>query len=586
MRLSNIDGVRRLGIFFFYDAEGRADDYVFTLLDSLAPHFSQQIVVVNGELDEASRARFTAMPGTELLVRANEGFDSWAYKAALDHLGWEAVDAFDELIMYNFTIVGPVASFDAMFERMDDRDLDFWGITVHHGAPFDPWGLLETPTLQEHIQSHFIAVRRSLASSALFHTYWDKLPPIPDYAHAVAKHEARFTHHFAAQGFAWAPYVDTSDMRSRTFYPLNTLPVELIRDRECPIFKRKTLFAGQESVLDENGTRNARDLYDFLDASGRYDMAVLREHMQRTMDQRAQFQTMHDFILLPEGPPADPVAVPSSSAIVSTGVREPERTALAAALADEVVLAGPEPRIAAAQTRAVAARRHAITAAAQVDGDVILLVDVDGFPEEMPSVDAEDRRWAVREALGSDRATAERVLAEFARDPLLGMVVAPPSLHRGWFGELGHEWDGAHPDFHDIRRALGVTVPTDPRGAPLAAVGGAAWIRRSAILPFAAAVEAAPAGLLVGLSLADWGRLLPLAVQQQGYAVRIALSPALAKNLLSISLQTLRRIGAAAGHGAGEGASQLVARLDADAKRGAHRGAAGFAARLRGLLRA
>ena len=213
MRLTNIDGVRRLGIFFFFDAEGHADEYVFTLLDSLAPHLAHQVVVVNGRLDAASRARFEAMPDTDLVVRANEGFDSWAYKAGLEHLGWDAVDAFDELVMYNFTIVGPVASVDDMFRSMDDRDLDFWGVTVHHGAPFDPWGLLETPTLLEHLQSHFIAARRSLVSSALFHAYWDDLPPIPDYAHAVAKHEAKFTHHFSSFGFRWQPFIDTAISR-------------------------------------------------------------------------------------------------------------------------------------------------------------------------------------------------------------------------------------------------------------------------------------------------------------------------------------------------------------------------------------
>lgn len=564
MRISNVEGPRRLGIFFFYDADGHADEYVFTLLDGLAAHFSQQVIVVNGSLDEVTRVRFAAMRSTELIVRENEGFDSWAYKAGLDHLGWDVVDGFDELVMYNFTIVGPVASFDDMFARMDSQDLDFWGITVHHGAPFDPWGLLETPTLQEHIQSHFIAARRSLVASDLFHSYWDDLPSIPDYSHAVAKHEARFTHHFATLGFTWAPYVDTSDMRTRTLYPLNSLPVELIRDRACPIFKRKTLFAGQESVLDENGARNARDLYDFLDASGRYDMRVLRAHMQRTMDQRAQFQTMHDFILI--DPSAAPIEVPSTTAIVAAGVRERERLAVASAVVDEVVLAGHPSRVADRGTPSIDAPLHPVTAAAHVDGDLILLLGVDGFPDELPRIDAEDRRWAVREALGADRAAAALVAAEFARDPLLGMVVAPPSLHRGWFGELGHEWDGAHPEFERIRRELGIDVPVDRRGAPLAPVGGAAWIRRSAILPFARAIEGAPHGLLVGLSDADWGRLLALAVQQEGFTVRMALSPALAKNLLSISLQTLRRIAAATGRGQGESASQLIDRLGSRAE--------------------
>lgn len=39
---------------------------------------------------------------------------------------------FDEMIMMNFTIMGPVYPLNEMFECMDAKDLDFWGVTKFH----------------------------------------------------------------------------------------------------------------------------------------------------------------------------------------------------------------------------------------------------------------------------------------------------------------------------------------------------------------------------------------------------------------------------------------------------------------------
>ena len=105
MKLSDLRSPKRLGIFFFFDEQGVVDDYVSTLLDGMQPHLDHVIIVVNGELNEAGRALFTTRPGTDLIERPNEGFDSWAYKTACDSIGWEGLAEYDEFVMFNFTIV-------------------------------------------------------------------------------------------------------------------------------------------------------------------------------------------------------------------------------------------------------------------------------------------------------------------------------------------------------------------------------------------------------------------------------------------------------------------------------------------------
>ncbi|MGM1030243.1 MAG: rhamnan synthesis F family protein [Actinomycetota bacterium] len=563
MRLANLDAVRRVGIFFFYDGDGIADETVRTLLDGVQPHFERTIVVVNGALDDESRAEFERRPGTELLQRDNRGFDSWAYKTAIEHIGWDAMAEIDELVLYNFTILGPVASVEAMFDDMDARDLDFWGVTVHHGAPFDPWGLLETPTLPEHLQSHWIAVRASMLQSEPFRRYWDDLPPIPDYAHAVAKHEARFTHHFSSFGFRWAPYIDTADLRQTTFYPLNSMPVELIRDRGCPIFKRKTLFAGIDSVIDEHATGNARDLYRFLAASGRYDMAVLDRHLARSADQRDVFETMHEWRILSPAPPTPATGPqPSTVALVEASEGWEQRVAAVRA-ADRIVLAGAPGTIAAIEASGahvdgvelVGVRAHPLEALAGASEELAVLALADGIPAELPGLDRDDRRADARESLGLPDRLADATAA--FEDPWVGALVSAPALQRGWFGELGHEADGATARLELAAGRLAIRARSN---APVVLQAGAAILRGCVAASLGARVrDAAPE--LPQLSVDEWARLIALAVQDEGMRARVSISPRLAEQRLSVMQHQLRGLAGAVGRGGGESYTQLLGRL-------------------------
>ncbi|ROR64897.1 rhamnan synthesis F family protein [Agrococcus jenensis] len=559
MRLANLDAVRRVGIFFFYDGDGVADETVTTLLDGVQPHFERTIVVVNGALDEASRAAFEARPGTELLQRENQGFDSWAYKTAIEHIGWDGIAEIDELVLYNFTILGPVASVDAMFADMDARDLDFWGLTVHHGAPFDPWGLLETPTLPEHLQSHWIAVRASMLQSAPFRRYWDELPPIPDYAHAVAKHEARFTHHFASFGFRWEPFVDTADLRQTTFYPLNSMPVELIRDRGCPIFKRKTLFAGIDSVIDEHATGNARELYRFLAASGRYDMGVLDRHLARSADQRDVFETMHEWRIL--APAA--ASRPSTVALVEASEGWEQRVD-AVRGADRIVLAGAPGTLAAIDAGAAAdldgvelvgVRAHPLEALADAEESLAVLALADGIPAELPGLDRDDRRADALESLGLPDRLADAAAA--FDDAAVGALVSAPALQRGWFGELGHEADGATARLELAASRLAIRARSN---APVVPQAGAAIVRGAVAASLGARIRDAAAEL-PQLSVDEWGRLLALAVQDAGLRPQLSISARLAEQRLSIMQHQLRGLTGAVGRGVGESYTQLLGRI-------------------------
>lgn len=226
---------KRLGIFFFFDAQGIVDSYVETLLTDMVKNLSELVIVVNGELTAKSYAKLAAFTDN-IILRENKGLDAWAYKTAMESYGWDRLVEFDEVVLFNATIMGPVYPFEEMFTEMAGRDIDFWGITWFHLAPGDPFGHALEGYLPRHLQSHFHAYRRSLVSSKAFQDYWDNLPQINSYEDSVGLHEAPFTQRFERLGFTSDVYVNTEDLEGFTLQPILFAPKQLIAERRCPIF--------------------------------------------------------------------------------------------------------------------------------------------------------------------------------------------------------------------------------------------------------------------------------------------------------------------------------------------------------------
>ncbi len=187
MKLDQKKQVNRLVIYFFYDADGVVDRYVPYMLEDVKKNCSELFVVCNGKLTPEGRETFQQFT-SNIMVRENVGFDVWAYKEALEHYGWDKLAEYDEVVLMNFTIMGPLYPFADMLEEMNKRDLDFWGITKFHKVMSNPYDNMYG-YLPEHIQSHFIAVRQSMLKSVEFQRYWKTRPKIKSYADAVGKNQ-------------------------------------------------------------------------------------------------------------------------------------------------------------------------------------------------------------------------------------------------------------------------------------------------------------------------------------------------------------------------------------------------------------
>jgi rhamnosyltransferase len=225
---------KRAVIYVVFDRRGAVEEYVTFALEKMRGDAEHILAVVNGALSEEGRARLEAVTD-DILVRPNEGFDIWGHKAGLEHLG-DRIDEFDEIVLTNDTWFGPVRPYAPVFERMAEREVDFWGMTDNVRMKNPATGNGVVP---DHLQSFWIAVRRRMFLSDAWRDYWRSLPAMEDYYSAVLTHEVTFTQRFTEAGFVAEAAFPAE--RYPTDHPALFNADLLIADG-CPLVKRRPFF--------------------------------------------------------------------------------------------------------------------------------------------------------------------------------------------------------------------------------------------------------------------------------------------------------------------------------------------------------
>ncbi|MBD7989671.1 rhamnan synthesis F family protein [Ochrobactrum quorumnocens] len=288
---------KRLAIAFFFDENHIVDDYMIYLMKHLKPYVDHTIFVSNGPISKVSELALKEV-SEEVILRKNEGFDVWAYKAGLEHIGYDRLQEYDEVLLYNHTFYGPIFPFSEMFEEMEKRSDDFWGISSHgklHPNPFTGSGVLP-----EHINSHFIAVRQPLLSSRIFRQYWETMDEINTYDESVLKHESRFTSYFSKYGYKWSTYVSLDDYD--TPYPVFLNICNSLKNRN-PILKRR-LFFHDPLFLDHHAV-DVPKAVDFIEKNTEYDTSLIWKNIVRAAEPRILNTNAALTKILPDYPVAD-----------------------------------------------------------------------------------------------------------------------------------------------------------------------------------------------------------------------------------------------------------------------------------------
>ena len=499
---------QRLGIYCFYDKYGHAASFIKTFLDDLMDNLDDLVVVVNGQLSDQARQLFSEYTKT-IIVRENKGLDVAAYKQAILTLGWEKLESYDEVICLNDTVMGPVYPFREMFACMDRKDVDFWGITAYAGETVDKE---QIPT---HLQAYWHAYRRSLVSSPAFHEYWETMPLWKDYAEVTRKHEMTFTKHFAQLGFKWASYIDWRKYKGYSSYPLLYMPMQIVRDDRCPIFKRRSFFVDYSAYFDQTAGQPALDLYEYLRDHTDYDVDMIWDAILPSYNIDDIRKAMHlDYVLPSQAINPQTHDRPRSAFIYHVYFMDlledtchyiaslPEETDLYITSTEDKI---PQIReymqqhgISHQATFIPVINRGRDVSALLVAACPVVLsgkYDVIGFAHDKKSSQnqenghhgTESQGFAYKlmeNTLGSE-AYVKNILTLFAENPRLGQVTPPPPYHALYFAHtIPHDWGANYEITKELLEdRLGIHVPLSPTKPTASAMGSCYWFRVEALKP-------------------------------------------------------------------------------------------------------
>lgn len=499
---------QRLGIYCFYDKYGHAASFIKTFLDDLMDNLDDLVVVVNGQLSDQARQLFSEYTKT-IIVRENKGLDVAAYKQAILTLGWEKLESYDEVICLNDTVMGPVYPFREMFACMDCKDVDFWGITAYAGETVDKE---QIPT---HLQAYWHAYRRSLVSSPAFHEYWETMPLWKDYAEVTRKHEMTFTKHFTDLGFTWASYIDWRKYQGYSSYPLLYMPMQIVRDDRCPIFKRRSFFVDYSAYFDQTAGQPALDLYEYLRDHTDYDVDMIWDAILPSYNIDDIRKAMHlDYVLPSQAINPQTHDRPRSAFIYHVYFMDlledtchyiaslPEETDLYITSTEDKI---PQIReymqqhgISHQATFIPVINRGRDVSALLVAACPVVLsgkYDVIGFAHDKKSSQnqenghhgTESQGFAYKlmeNTLGSE-AYVKNILTLFAENPRLGQVTPPPPYHALYFAHtIPHDWGANYEITKELLEdRLGIHVPLSPTKPTASAMGSCYWFRVEALKP-------------------------------------------------------------------------------------------------------
>jgi len=539
-----MSSMKRIVIFFFFDPDGIVDRYAEYFLADLARNAERVVVVCNGKLTDAGRALFLRHT-EEIIVRPNEGLDVWAYKTGLEHITWAGLDAYDELVLCNFTSFGPLYPFAEMFSAMEKReDLDFWGITKFNYVPYDPMGTIEYNCIPEHLQSNFIAVRKKLFRSPGYQSFWNDMPPIRSYNESIGRYEAVFTKKFADMGYRWDTYVPMDDLKDVATQPLMMCSYELVAHRRCPIVKRRMFFQSYFDILAETDGSNCRKTLDCIREHCDYDTGMIWENLLRTCDMADIKRNLNLNYILPSnfsaGPSKSRIALifhlhfaDQIGYCLRFIANLPENTDLYIATTSQEIKAELEKAFrdrvgGRAEIHVVPNRGRDIGSllvefrSIVPDYDYICYAHDKKAGQVKPqAIGLSFRDKCFENTLGSRR-YVENIIRLFDENPYLGMVMPPYPDHGAFFFILHNAWGMNYGKTRKLAEKMKLRRLPDQNKEPIAPLGSFFWIRTAAcrtLLSLPWKYEDFPEEPLPGdgTLLHALERLRPYTVQHDGY---------------------------------------------------------------------
>lgn len=182
---------KRIVLFAHFDIHDVIDEYVLYYLESIKKYADYILFISTSKLSELEKSKVNQFCD-KLIVRDNVGYDFLSWRIALE----EAPDlsCYDELILCNDSVYGPVFPLKEVFDARSESKSDFWGITDCSAAKY-------------HLQSYFIIFNRKIFLSETFKKFMSNINIEKNKDDVINKYEIELTQELIKNGYTAKAYI-------------------------------------------------------------------------------------------------------------------------------------------------------------------------------------------------------------------------------------------------------------------------------------------------------------------------------------------------------------------------------------------
>ena len=266
--------MRRLGIFCLYAQNEIVRYRVTYLLKELSTVLDELVIVSNGMVNDEGMHILHSFTDT-VIIRDNIGFDGGAVcDILLNYIGRDELKQWDAFVICNDTFWGPFIPFTYIFDRMDGKEVDYWGLNRVEA------GFLS------YIQSYFICFNKRLLQEEVLIDFFEERRSLmveQDLYGLYVKYELALTYELERRGFHGDTFVFTENncIYESPAYCSMRFGLPLLK---CKAFD--PIYHNKNQILLLLNDLRARSLYDvgeiIMEVEERYGVYIDIEELPET----------------------------------------------------------------------------------------------------------------------------------------------------------------------------------------------------------------------------------------------------------------------------------------------------------------
>jgi lipopolysaccharide biosynthesis protein len=180
------------------------------------------------------------------------GYDFGSWQCLICYIGWQKICEYDEMIICNDSIYGPMTNLEDIFDYMELRDYDFWGLTENYNSRY-------------HLDSYFMVFTDKVLKNKKFQEFWNNITP----ERSRKTYESVLTPFLVEQGFVGNSFIKNYKKEEQTAYPLR-----LLKQNRMPFIRVKAL-RDPTYHLKESSFRIDKK----IGKKSRYDSRLILDHL-------------------------------------------------------------------------------------------------------------------------------------------------------------------------------------------------------------------------------------------------------------------------------------------------------------------